>query len=103
MNFIICWIKDFIRIKWLFLLGNALLILSWILAGVGLFPVDQSWYMIVVVPLVGIIFTILFCSIKEYIFLKIIYVFCIIVLGVLMNIAILDLLEAIELPIFLNG
>ena len=102
MNFIICWIKDFIKSKWLFLLGNALIILAWIFKGIGLFPENQSWYIIAVAPLIGGIFTILFCSLKEYLVLKITYYASIVILAVLIDLAILDLVGVIKLPAFLN-
>jgi hypothetical protein len=76
--------------------------LAWIFKGIGLFPENQSWYIIAVVPLIGGIFTILFCSVKEYIVLKITYYASIVILAILIDLAILDLVGAIKLPAFLN-
>ena len=98
MHYILVWLRDFVKNKYLLFLAIVFTIVLWILKAVGIFPENQSWYILVVSTLSAINYTMYFLSIKRNGIVKIIYCLAILLIMILIIFAILDILGIIILP-----
>ena len=98
MHYILAWLRDFIKNKYLLLLAIAFTVALWILKAVGVFPENQSWYILIVSSLSAINYTMYFLSIKRTSIVKIIYYLAIFLIMILIIFACLDILGIIMLP-----
>ena len=98
MHYILVWLRDFVKNKYLLFLAIVFTIVLWILKVVGIFPENQSWYILVVSTLSAINYTMYFLSIKRNDIVKIIYCLAILLIMILIIFAILDILGIIILP-----
>ena len=98
MHYILVWLRDLVKNKYLLFLAIVFTIVLWILKVVGIFPENQRWYILVVSTLSAINYTMYFLSIKRNGIVKIIYCLAILLIMILIIFAILDILGIIILP-----
>ena len=101
IHYFMCLIRDFIKNRKILIFAILFTILFWLLKALGFLPEDQSWYILVSGNLIAINYTMYFLSLKKVFIVKIIYSLAIISIAILMGFACLDILELIELPLFL--
>ena len=98
MRYILVWLRDFIKNKYLLLFAVVFTVVLWILKALGIFPENQSWYILLVATLSAINYTMYFLSIKRNGIVKVIYCLAIFLIMLLIISASLDILGIIILP-----
>jgi hypothetical protein len=98
LNYILCWLRDFIKNKKL-LLGAIVLYVGMLIANVaGLLPADTGLCVLLVGILGTIVYTMCFFSLKRTIVVKIIYGLAMTIASVFIVLAVFDILGVIQLP-----
>ena len=98
LDYIIWWLRDFIKNKKL-LLGAIVLHVGMLIAHVaGLLPADTGLCVLLMGILATIVYTMCFFSLKRTIVVKIIYGLVMVIVFFLIVLAVLDILGVIQLP-----